>query len=475
MKKLVLLLFITALISCKEENKYNFSRLENNLKTAVSVQEDSLINYSIKERMKHHKVSGISVAVTENGKILGVKSYGVKIVNTKDSINDDTKFQGASISKSVTGLAILKLANSHNLDLDEDINKYLTTWKVPENKFTKSEKVTIRNLLNHTSGMKGINFSGYNLSDTIPTTIKVLLTGKGNYPKAFLDTIPNSRFSYSGIGYVVLQQLIEDVSKKEFMNYMKDEVFIPLKMMHSTFVLNPTENFSFAHSKKGKEHPDNYKRFPASAPAGIWTTAKDLAKFSIAIENAYYGTTTSFITPEIAKKLLAKENGYGLGIGVRGKKDTKFFFHGGSNPGGFKGVYANFYKKRKGIVILTNSENGNLLHDEILRSFSTINNLGILPQAIIKPKKLDSEKAKAYLGKYQFKEMGDYFLDLSLNNKNYFILTDKNDGMIKTYIPTDNNEFIEKEEGSKISFERDSLTNKVVKLKFGSYIFYKVN
>lgn len=467
--------FITILSCTQKNNNTYLSELEQNLIPAISVDGDTITNYDIIERMKHYNVPGLSLAITENGKLKAQKSYGVKVAGTDNLINENTKFQGASISKSITALGLLKLVNANQLDLDTDINNYLKTWKLPENKYTTHKKVTIRNLLTHTSGMRGINFLGYNANDTIPLTTKDILRGKGNHPKASLDTIPDSRFNYSGIGYVILQQLIEDLTKKSFEDYCREEVFIPLKMNHTTFTLKPADNFSYAHSKEGTVHPDKYKLFPASAPAGIWTTSSDLAKFTTAIENAYYGSTTAFVTPKLAKEMLANEDGYGLGIGVRGKDDKKFFFHGGSNPGGFKGVFSNFYKKRKGIIMLTNSENGNLLFEEMLRGFSKMEDLDALKQTIIKPLKIDIKEANAYIGKYQYLEKNNYFLELSLNDKNHFVFTDKNDGMIKEYIYTTDKEFVEQENGSKITFERDTLTNKVTKLNFENYTFYKVD
>ena len=92
--------------------------------------------------MEENNVPGVSITVINNGKIDWAKGYG--IANTKEETKVDTStiFQAASISKPITALAILKMMEEGKVHLDSNVNKYLTTWKVPENKFTAKEKVT---------------------------------------------------------------------------------------------------------------------------------------------------------------------------------------------------------------------------------------------------------------------------------------------------------------------------------------------
>ncbi|MCB0621793.1 MAG: beta-lactamase family protein, partial [Saprospiraceae bacterium] len=120
-------------------------------------------------------------------------------------------------------LAVLKLVEEGALALDEDVNKYLVDWKVPDNEFTEKEKVTLRRLLTHTAGMTVHGFPGYGQTDTFPSITEVL-NGEGNTPKIFVDTVPGSIWRYSGGGYTVMEKVVEDVSGLPFEEYMATKV-----------------------------------------------------------------------------------------------------------------------------------------------------------------------------------------------------------------------------------------------------------
>ncbi len=107
---------------------------------------------TIEEIMKKTQVPGVSVAVIKDFAIHWAKGYGVADVQTGEVVTPDTLFQAASISKPVTALAFLRMAREGKVALDEDANKYLRSWKVPVNEYTREAPVTPRVLLSHTSG-----------------------------------------------------------------------------------------------------------------------------------------------------------------------------------------------------------------------------------------------------------------------------------------------------------------------------------
>src|SRR6185295_6617555 len=110
-----------------------------------------------------------------------------------------------------------------------DVNTKLKSWQVPENEFTTTEHVTLRRLLTHTAGLNVSGFSGYELTERIPSVPEVL-DGRGNTSAVRVDAVPGSIWRYSGGGYTVMQQLVEDVSGKSFPRYMGDEVLKPFGM-----------------------------------------------------------------------------------------------------------------------------------------------------------------------------------------------------------------------------------------------------
>ena len=137
----------------------------------------------------------------------------MKEAGTTDSVTPTTLFQAASISKPVTATAMLRLVERGTLDLDANVNRYLTSWKVPDNKFTATEKVTLRRIVSHTAGLTVHGFPGYSPTDPMPTVVQVLNGKKpANTGPVRVDTTPGTISRYSGGGTTIMQQLLVDVT-----------------------------------------------------------------------------------------------------------------------------------------------------------------------------------------------------------------------------------------------------------------------
>src|SRR5438067_3655418 len=116
---------------------------------------------TLKEMMQRFGVPGVSIAVIKDNKIHWAKAYGVSDVDTGQPVDTGTVFQAASISKPIFAMAVVKLAQDGRLSLDSDVNSYLKSWHVPESDLTRSQAVTLRSLLSHTSGADdGFGFPG---------------------------------------------------------------------------------------------------------------------------------------------------------------------------------------------------------------------------------------------------------------------------------------------------------------------------
>lgn len=157
-----------------------------------------LKNNNIEEQMKHYNVIGLSITLLENGQISGTENYGLLEAESDRKVNENSIFSACSISKFLTGMIALKLVEEGLLDLDEDINKRLVSWKVPENEFTKNKSVTLRNLLSHQSGImepEG-SFSELNSKIGIPSMVE-LLEGKLLIVKLLLKYSVNQRVNFT--------------------------------------------------------------------------------------------------------------------------------------------------------------------------------------------------------------------------------------------------------------------------------------
>jgi CubicO group peptidase (beta-lactamase class C family) len=120
--------------------------------------------------MRKRHISGLSLAIIEDGKIMKAKGYGVTEQAGTAPVTTSTLFQAGSISKPVSALGALLLVQEGKLELDKDVNARLVTWKVPENEFTRERKVTLRGLLSHTAGLTVHGFPGYATDEPHPTS-----------------------------------------------------------------------------------------------------------------------------------------------------------------------------------------------------------------------------------------------------------------------------------------------------------------
>lgn len=323
--------------------------------------------------MEFYKVPGVSIAIIKDFSVDQLLVYGVKDQNTKRLVTNQTLFQSASISKSVTAMAALKFAQDGEIDLDEDINNKLTSWKVPENRFITEQKVTLRRLLSHTAGTTVSGFDGYSSTEAIPS-LSQILNGEppANSAPIVVDTTPGGESRYSGGGYIIIEQVLEDIAQKTFPQLMSETVFEPLALSNSTFEQplpqENTPNASAGHDSDGNVVPGNYNIYPEMAAAGLWTTPKDLALFLIELQLSLQGQSNKVINQQMTEEMMipVREKGYGLGLGMWRMGDEVYFGHDGVNHGFVSSMQAH-KNSGVGIVVMTNSDNGMALIERVIQ------------------------------------------------------------------------------------------------------------
>ncbi|MGH9936842.1 MAG: serine hydrolase domain-containing protein, partial [Blastocatellia bacterium] len=209
-------------------------RVEKGLLPVVLVK--GATAWTIQERMKHHKVPGVSIAVIKDFKIEWARSYGVKDVEMNEPVTTATLFQAGSISKPVAAMAALKKVEQGKIALDQNINDKLTSWKLPDNEFTAKRKVTLANLLSHTAGLTVHGFPGYAVDKPLPTLPQVLDgAAPANTAAVRVNMEPGTKFRYSGGGTTIAQLAIMDIEKKPFPQIARETVLGPLGMTNSTY------------------------------------------------------------------------------------------------------------------------------------------------------------------------------------------------------------------------------------------------
>lgn len=320
----------------------------------------------VPDAQKRYGVPGAVIGIIQSGKVQFILNYGLEDKEQRKAINDNTVFQVASMSKSLTAWGVMKLVEEGKISLDDPAEKYLTRWHLPDSKFNKDE-VTIRRLLSHTAGLSVHGYLGIKPGKRIPT-IEESLSGKG-FLREPLEIVmqPGSEGSYSGGGYTLLQLIVEEVTGMTFNQYMDKEILKPLGMKSSSFSNDFTDsNMSKAYGYFGQKLP-NFN-FTEEAAAGLKTTMPDFLNFVLSNMDGSKGEARGRgILKSESIDLMHTPIKSGSGLGVYSKElsdGSTFLYHSGDNRG-WHSVYGFIPERRDGIVVFTNSDNGIDLRQDI--------------------------------------------------------------------------------------------------------------
>ena len=364
-------LFVFALFlsfSCSEKTKD--STPQDVLDKKIRSVEYGLINpvflkgdepFNIQERMNHYGVPGVSIAVINNFEIEWARSYGIMDSSSKEPVTNETLFQAGSISKPVAAYGALRMVEEGKVELEEPINDYLSTWKIPDNEFTEKEQVTLGKIVSHTAGLTIHGFPGYTIDSEVPELVKVLDgESPANTGPIRVFRAPGEAFKYSGGGYTIMQQMVIDQYGKPYPEIMQELVLGPIGMGNSTYEQPlPPKKLQMAATgylpdgtmTEGKRHT-----YPEMAAAGLWTTATDLANFAIDLQLSIKGERNQVLSTQMAQDMTTpyKEDFIGLGIFLEDKSGDAYFNHGGWDEG-FSSYMVAHRDKGYGVVVLTNS------------------------------------------------------------------------------------------------------------------------
>jgi CubicO group peptidase (beta-lactamase class C family) len=367
--------------------------------------------WTIQERMKHYAVPGVSIALINNGKVEWVRAYGVRNVQTKEPVTSDTLFQAASISKPVSALGAMLLVEQGKLALEENVNEKLTSWKLPENSFTQKTPVTLRALLTHTAGTTVHGFRGYSVGEAVPTVPQILDGAKpANSDPVRVDTMPRTQWRYSGGGTTIVQQLVTDVARQPFADYMRERVLVPAGMTRSAYdqplSKGRAANAASGHIK-GEPLAGQWHVYPELAAAGLWTTPRDLATFAIEVQRAASGGANTWLTQATAKQMVSesppvsgRNRPWAIGFGLDTARGNPRFTHGGSNEG-FQCNLVAYVSDGNGLVVMTNGDSGSPLIEEIERAAAFVYGWKELGPPIHTLVALTPAALDAFVGEYE--------------------------------------------------------------------------
>ena len=331
----------------------------------------------LSERLAHYATPGISIAVIDNGKVVWERGFGTRTNGQADPVEATTLFQAGSISKPVFAIGAMRLVEQGRIALDDDIQQYLASWRIPSNG-SWTPRITLRQLLSHTAGTSVHGFPGYPASGPWPSLVEVLngVPPANTFP-VIVDLIPGLQFKYSGGGTTIAQVAVTDVLGQPFPAIMSELVFDPLGLESSTFEQPLPADLAVrsatAHPWNGVPIPGRCHVYPEMAAAGLWTTAGDLARIGSEFLRAQKGETSSLGLSAISASAMLKpqlptdsEGGDFVGLGWHCSGAGRAFqcSHMGWDEGFVAGLWL-YPALGKGAAIMINSNQGNPLLSEV--------------------------------------------------------------------------------------------------------------
>jgi CubicO group peptidase (beta-lactamase class C family) len=224
----------------------------------------------------------------------------------------------------------LRLVAAGRLDLDADVNRSLTSWQLPGDR--GAEPVTLRHLLSHGGGLTVDGFPGYRQDEALPSLTEILDgLPPCNTPAVRRDGPPGREWRYSGGGYQILQQLLEDVTGRQFDDLAAELVLQPARMTTATYA-QPVPADAAGPHVDGRREP--WRVYPEHAAAGLWCTPADLLLLAQAIQAALTGEQGAILPAELAWQMVTCQLAdWGLGLRVSGDGEPRTFGHTGGNYG----------------------------------------------------------------------------------------------------------------------------------------------
>jgi D-alanyl-D-alanine carboxypeptidase len=384
----------------------------------VAQPSEAKLTAAVEAAMQKSGVPGISVAIVSKNQLLYAKAFGKANLAENRPADVNTRYAVGSVSKQFTVAAILLMAEEGKLSLDDKVAKYFPN-------FTRASEITIRQLLNHTSGYEDFAPQDYLIPEwTEPTRSQSILDRFANKP---LNFEPGTKYQYSNTGYVLAGEIFEKVSGKPLVVFLHEKIFDPLGMKSAA-------DCSQAGKDPNIVDATPYTRFglgpprPVGREAAGWyngagelcMTPSDLAKWDIAFLQRKILSPASYREFTTETKL---NNGdsthYALGLSIADLNGLPLFAHGGEVSGFL--ASNTILPTRGGAVILLSNQDGINVIGPLGRQLET---LVFLPQGVTAPES-SVDQVRSILSGLQMGQIdrslftanaNSYFTDIALGD-----------------------------------------------------------
>lgn len=344
MKKYILFILIAYRSFC-----FGSESCDEILQTAINMFEQQ-----VDQHMNQSHIPGLAVVVTHDGQAVYTNAFGHRDTKNSDPVTNDTLFRLASNSKMLTAIAVLQIWEKGLIEIDQPVAKYLT-WFKQKDSDNRWEKITIRQLLNHTAGISRCEGSDawekFVLTGNVQTS-EEMIPGAINQ-EMILE--PGTRLKYSNLGYWFLSQLISEyggaagqTADEKYVNYIKENILAPLQMDDSGFVIDAAKSHQLA-KPYGMFDPftNNRETLPSifnpggfNGSGGFYSSANDLSKFLLWLTSAFNGERNLLLQPDTMSMMISdpvkdpnSSSKYGLGIIIKNGPNGLIVGHSGTFPG----------------------------------------------------------------------------------------------------------------------------------------------
>jgi CubicO group peptidase (beta-lactamase class C family) len=299
---------------------------------------------------------GAAVAVIDKGKLVFSKGYGMANLEYGIPISPDTIFHVASVSKQFTAMAVMLLQSDGKLSLDDDIRKYLP--ELPD----YGKKISIRNLLQHTSGVRDqwqtLGLAGWDIKDVI-TQDQIL---RMMFRQKELNFPPGSRHLYSNGGFTLAAEIVARVSGEKFPQFCKERIFVPLQMTHTHFHQDLTQivrNRAYSYSKQDKGYANDPLNYANVGATSLFTTPEDLVKWLDNFRTHKVGGAAALAEMQERGVLTdGSKIDYGLGLAIGSYRGLPTVSHGGADAG-YRSDVLWYPQQQLGVAVTSNLANFN--------------------------------------------------------------------------------------------------------------------
>ncbi|MGD0781957.1 MAG: serine hydrolase domain-containing protein [Candidatus Aminicenantales bacterium] len=375
-----LVLILAGTAGCNAQRELAGKRrntIERSLMRAVYLKGLQPEKLRLSARMSFYRVPGVSLCAFDKNAVEWSRAYGEADAQTHRPLTPETVFQAGGLGQMMTAAAALRLAEKGTVDLDEDVRGRLKAWAFPADVELPRGKLTLRMLLTHSGGLSEQLLDGYAPGESLPT-IPQVLSGLKPAKNAPVWSPPrfgaNRKAWVSEGGYTLVQQVLEDAAGMTFGALMKQMIIDPLGLKNTAFAADldasAAAGAAVGHSRDGAALPGRWRRYPETAAKGLWTTASDYAGFLCELMREAMGESDRILSPAAARAMLAPQiENFSYGFLADGNGDG-INFHVQGKTAGFAAAFVVYPAKGQGIVLLANSDNGDILEEEILAAAS---------------------------------------------------------------------------------------------------------